>query len=323
MEEKEIKNEIQEVETQKTKEVQLRTQKGFLEVANQYIKVNGDIMLPPNYDVNNAIKGLYLSFLQTKDRNKRPASEVCTQESIKLAIQNYISKGLDISKSQCYLVVHGNTLTLMDSYMGKQRQAKTLAGIKINSGVIYEGEKVDIEVRDDLSKVIHHKADFTKFDTDKIVGAYACAVDINTGKIINSDIMTKKEINQSWLQGSSGGDTAKKFPVEMSRKTVVARLAKSFINTSDDSAKFNIETDVGDIEIDANKEIDKEQQKTEYEDTVVIDDTNISNQEDLQPINENAPTREILYSEYLKNKDTYKIVPNSYNTKTKKIKIYE
>ena len=52
----EEKQEIQVTETKK--EVSLRTQEGFVEVAKTFLHNNGDIIVPPNYDVNDAVKSL-------------------------------------------------------------------------------------------------------------------------------------------------------------------------------------------------------------------------------------------------------------------------
>lgn len=320
----ENKQEIQE--TKQSREVSLRTQEGFVEVAKTFLHNNGDIIVPPNYDVNDAVKALYLQALDTKDKNKRPALEVCTQNSIEKCIQNYVSRGLNVAKNQCYLVVHGNTLTLMDSYFGKQKNAKEYANVRINTSVIYEGEEVKIIARPDGSKLIEHKPDFSKFDTDKIVGAYAVAVDIQTSEVVNSDIMKMKEIKQSWAKSSSDGNVHKQFPVEMCRKTVAGRLAKSFINTSNDEYKFtSINSDVGDISIDANDMNKKEEKKQSEEEVIVIDELNINNEqknENISELNSNLKTKTINYSEYKNNKEKYKLVPDSYNSTTKTVEVY-
>lgn len=315
----ETKNEIVKADG---KEVALRTSEGFVAIANEFIKNHGEVVLPPNYDVNDAVKALYLQTLQTVDKQKRPVLEVCSRTSIEQVVQTYVSKGLNIAKKQCYLVAYGNTLTLQESYFGKQKEAKAYAKIRINSNVIYKGEEVTIEQRIDGTKVIHHKPDFSKFDIDNIVGAYAVAVR-EDGTVDDSEIMTKKEIDRSWAKSMTGGTVHKEFPVEMSRKTVIGRFSKKYINTSDDSNKFDvIETDMGDYivgEIDA--------------DTAIIDNVKtpeINTKEQQEPIENEMvveelseeTTKEIPYSEFKDNQDKYRAVPKSYNTKTKTIKVY-
>lgn len=311
-----MENKQELIEVEGENKISLRTQEGLIAVAQTYLKKNGDVILPPNYDVNDAVKALYLKTIQTVDKQKRPVLEVCTRESIEQVVQNYVSKGLNIAKNQCYLVCYGNTLTLQESYFGKQKEANAYAGITINSNAIYEGEKVNIVVRPNGTKIIEHTPDFSKFDTNKIIGAYAIAVN-NMGEVVDSDIMTMKEIKQSWAKSSSGGTVHKEFPVEMTRKTVIARLAKRFINTSDDSTKFEVvNSDMGDYEINANdiviednKPTPKKTQSTN-EPEMVIDELG------------EEQTKEIPYSEFKNNTDKYRAVPNSYDKETKTIRVY-
>lgn len=311
------KNELVTVEGEH--KITLRSQEGLVAIAQTYLKKNGDVILPPNYDVNDAVKALYLATLQTKDKQGRPALEVCTRESIEQAVQNYVSKGLNVAKKQCYPIVYGNTLTLSESYFGKQKQAHSYAGVTINSNVIYEGEKVNIIVRPNGTKIIEHTPDFSKFNTDKIVGAYAIAVNDN-GDVVDSDIMTIAEIKKSWAKSQSGGTVHKEFPVEMARKTVIGRIAKRFINTSDDSSKYTtIDSDMGDVypnslEIDANTVIEDDKptpkKATTNNDELVVDSL------------DEESTKEILYSEYKNNKTKFRAVPNSYSEETKTIRVY-
>lgn len=311
-----MENKQELIEVEGENKISLRTQEGLIAVAQTYLKKNGDVILPPNYDVNDAVKALYLKTIQTVDKQKRPVLEVCTRESIEQVVQNYVSKGLNIAKNQCYLVCYGNTLTLQESYFGKQKEANAYAGITINSNVIYEGEKVNIVVRPNGTKIIEHTPDFSKFDTNKIVGAYAIAVN-DKGEVVDSDIMTMKEIRQSWAKSSSGGTVHKEFPVEMTRKTVIARLAKRFINTSDDSTKFEVvNSDMGDYEINANDIIIEDNKPTPKK-------TQSTNEQEMvvEELGEEQ-TKEIPYSEFKNNTDKYRAVPNSYDKETKTIKVY-
>lgn len=300
------KNELVTVEGEH--KITLRSQEGLVAIAQTYLKKNGDVILPPNYDVNDAVKALYLATLQTKDKQGRPALEVCTRESIEQAVQNYVSKGLNVAKKQCYPIVYGNTLTLSESYFGKQKQAHSYAGVTINSNVIYEGEKVNIIVRPNGTKIIEHTPDFSKFNTDKIVGAYAIAVNDN-GDVVDSDIMTIAEIKKSWAKSQSGGTVHKEFPVEMARKTVIGRIAKRFINTSDDSNKFEV----------INSDMGNYYENEEINAAVVIEDekpvtakTASTNESDMVVDDIEESTKEILYSEFVNHKSKYRAVPNSY-----------
>lgn len=315
------KEELEIVKTENTS-VALRTGEGFVAYAQDFLKNNGSVVIPPNYDVNDAVKSLYLVALQTVDRQKRPILEVCTKTSIEETIQKYVSKGLNIAKNQCYLVAYGNTLTLQESYFGKQKQARAYAHIKINSNVIYQGEEVKIEQRIDGSKIIHHTPDFSKFDTTKIIGAYAVAVK-EDGTVDDSDIMTSQEIKQSWAKGSSGGTVAKEFPVEMHRKTVVSRLAKKYINTSDDSNKFEIDADVDYANeiINANDVVITDNVK-EVKSKPVEQPTGTESAEMVIENIDGENIKEISYTEFKDNQDKYRTVTGSYDKVKKTIKVY-
>ena len=319
----EEKKELVAIEENGTK-VALRSQEGLLAVAQTYLKKNGDVILPPNYDVNDAIKALYLKTLQTVDKQKRPVLEVCTRESIEQVVQNYVSRGLNVAKNQCYIVAYGNTLSLQDSYFGKEKQAKAYAGVTIRSNVIYDGEEVNIIVRSDGTKIIEHKPDFTKFNIDKIIGAYAVAVR-EDGTVDDSEIMTMQEIKKSWAKSQSGGTVHKEFPVEMCRKTVIGRLAKRYINTSDDSAKFDVlNSDMGEYDyssIDANAVV-IEDNKPAAKTTPTTPAAEAEFEMVIDGIEGEENTREIYYSEFKDHKDQYRAVPNSYNSETKKIRVY-
>lgn len=288
--------------------VSLRTQEGLIAIANTYLKKNGDVILPPNYDVNDAVKALYLDLVQKKDKQGRPALEICTRESIENVVQQYVSRGLNVAKKQCNIIPFGNSLTMIEGYFGMQKEAKTYAGVRINSDVIYEGEHFNVNKRTDGVKIFDHKPDFSKFDTDKIIGAYAIAIN-DKGEIVDSDLMTMKEIKRSWGQSRSGGDVHKAFPVEMCRKTVIGRLAKKFVNTSDDSNKFEIvNSDIGDVEINADIVIEDEKS------TIPTNTVRHEQAEVDMAVDElgEEQTKEILYKDFVNNKTKYRAVPNSY-----------
>lgn len=316
----ENKNEIVEVRENENK-VALRSQEGLVALAQNYLKSNGSVILPPNYDVNDAVKALYLKALQTTNKQGKPALDVCTKESIEQVVQNYVSRGLNVAKNQCYLVCYGNTLTLQDSYFGKEKQAKAYAGVDIHSNVIYKGEEVSIETRNNGTKVIKHKPDFSKFDINNIIGAYAVATK-EDGTVVDSEIMTMEEIKRSWAKSQSGGTVHKEFPVEMARKTVIGRLAKGFINTSDDSNKFtSVNSDMGDFYVDEEMNADIIIEDTQPKKTTKPSSDSAEPEMVVEELDEEK-TKEIFYSEFKNNKTKYRAVPNSYDDDKKTIRVY-
>ena len=315
----ENKNEVIEVQEKENK-VSLRSQEGLVALAQNYLQNDGSVVLPPNYDVNDAVKALYLKILQTTNKQGKLALEVSTKQSIEQVVQKYVSKGLNIAKDQCYLVCYGDTLTLQDSYFGKQKQATAYAHIRQKSNVVYEGEEFSVEIRTDGTRVVHHKPDFSKWKLDKIIGAYSVAIR-EDGSIDNTEIMTMEEIKRSWAKSTSGGAVHKEFPVEMARKTVITRQAKGYINSSDDSSKFILESDMDNFYVDEEINADVIIEDTQPKKTAKAS-TDSAEPEMVVEELDGEQIKEIKYSEFKNNKSKYRAVPNSYDEEKKTIKIY-
>lgn len=343
-----MSNNIEKVEK---REVSIRTQEGLVAEAMNYVTQYGEAKLPKNYDAVSAVKSLYLHLKDiTKDKQNRPALEVATPESIQATVHEYISKGLNVAKKQAYPIVYGNKLQLQVGYFGNAKQARSEAGIKINSKVIREGDDVEIVMREDGTFIIKHKTSFKNILNGKLQGAYAVAVDIRTGEVVDSDIMGMEEIKTSWSKSSSYQQTVhKEFPGEMARKTVISRLAKPFINTSDDSLKFedlqtDVEIDKEDIYADkvmtVKKGKDEEKSEKAEDDVVII--TELEKLDELEPVAEEKAKAtakkttttkkttatkksddivEVFYSEFKNNPEKYNAIPDSYDKEKKTIKV--
>src|SRR5690625_5427349 len=68
------------------------------------------LTLPPNYNASNALKSAFFRLQQVQDRQKRPALEVCTTESIANSLLDMVVQGLSPAKTQCYFIVYGTEL---------------------------------------------------------------------------------------------------------------------------------------------------------------------------------------------------------------------
>lgn len=317
----------------------IKNESGMVAVAEEFLHNNGAIVIPPNYDVAQAVKSLYLQCLEVKDKQNRPALEVCTENSIRRCVMELVSKGLNPDKKQCYPIVYGNELKLQVGSFGAVKQAKAVANIKeINANCIHEGDKVDINFLANGRMEVKHETNWQNF-SKPITGAYATAVfnDDST----QSDIMTIEEIRVSWSKSKTGGSVAKEFPHEMAIKTVKARLAKHIINTSDDSVKMEMFEQFGltkeDFEpSDFNKEPMQPIQATDFDEEEKQDNLIIENKNDEiepsldeiespfeevaeEPKAEESEWFEIPYSEYRDNKDKYEQKRNSYDPTTKMI----
>lgn len=204
------------------------------DVNNSLDRLQDDgLVLPPNYNASNALKSAFFRLQEVKDRNNRPALEVCTRESVANALLDMVTQGLSPAKTQCYFIVYGDQLQLNRSYFGTQAVLKRLTNVKdIWANVIFEGDVFEYEVDRGREKLLKHETQFLNRD-NKILGAYAVVQTEEDEELLT--VMTKKEIDASWGQSKTKGAVHNKFPQEMAKRTVINRAAKAFINTSDDS----------------------------------------------------------------------------------------
>lgn len=190
------------------------------------------LVLPSNYNASNALKSAFFKLQEVRDKNGKPALEVCSRESIANSLLDMVVQGLSPAKTQCYFIVYGNQLQLNRSYFGTQAVLKRLTNVKdIWANVIFEGDVFDYEIDGGREKLLKHETKFQNRDKD-VLGAYAVIKTIEDEEILT--VMTRKEIETSWSQAKTKS-VQNKFPQEMAKRTVINRAAKAFINTSDDS----------------------------------------------------------------------------------------
>ncbi|NHL36664.1 recombinase RecT [Clostridium botulinum] len=202
------------------------------------LKKNNEIVFPKNYSVANAVNSAWLILQEVQDKNKKPALEVCTKNSIIGSLYDMCLQGLTPAKKQCYFVVYGNQLQLMRSYMGTVAVTKRLKGVKdIKAYCIYEGDEFEQKYDVDTAtlKITKFNPEFENIDISKIKGAFAVVLGDNGP--IHTEVMNINQIKNAWNQGyAKGGSGAhKNFTDEMAKKTVINRACKMFANTSDDS----------------------------------------------------------------------------------------
>lgn len=199
---------------------------------------DGQIYFPNNYSPENALKSAWLKLQEVKDKNGKLALETCTQPSIANALLNMVIQGLNPMKNQCYFIPFGNQLTLMRSYFGSIAVAKQFGEIKdITAEVIYEGDKVETEIKRGKTTILSHTRSFENINKAKIVGAYATILYNNN--IEESLLMTIDQIKMSWkkskLNPESKDSTHSQFTEDMCKRTVINKICKYYINTKDDS----------------------------------------------------------------------------------------
>lgn len=204
---------------------------------------SGELHFPPNYSPENAMKSAWLTLQGIQDKNRKPALEVCTKDSIANSLLDMVVQGLNPSKKQGYFIVYGNSLTFQRSYFGTMAVTKQVSGARsIDAAVIYEGDEVDYEMNNGRITNLTHKQKFGNIDKEKITGAYATIVFDEDN--VYHELMTIDEIRQAWSKAQFWAKGAKKekegsthdeFKQEMSKKTVINRACKKFLNSSNDS----------------------------------------------------------------------------------------
>lgn len=223
--------------------------KNVIDVVENKVKEfqsNNELDLPANYSASNAMKSAWLELQEIKDRNNKPAIEVCTQNSMANALLNMVVQGLNPAKKQCYFIVYGNQLVLQRSYFGTMHVAKTLCPeiSEIYSDVVYADDVFEYEKSKGRTIISKHTQKLHNIDPKKLVAAY-CTILFKDGTE-NSTIMTLEEIKKSWSKSKMNVITADgelnqksthaQFTSEMMKKTVTARACKTLINSSDDSS---------------------------------------------------------------------------------------
>lgn len=205
---------------------------------------NGELHFPAGYSPDNALKQAWLVLQNVQDRNKRPALEVCTKDSVANALLDMVVQGLNPMKKQGYFIVYGTQLTFQRSYFGTMAVTKRVTGAKsIDASVIYEGDEVDYEIINGRVSNLKHKQKFGNINKDKIIGAY-CIITLPNDEFY-TEIMTIDELRKAWSKAQfwgkdqekeKAGSTHDEFRQEMAKKTVINRACKKFLNSSDDSS---------------------------------------------------------------------------------------
>lgn len=214
--------------------------KDILEVVGTRIdqmQKHGKLHFPEAYSPQNALQGAWLILQDVRDKNGKPALEVCTKASVCNALLETVQKGLSPAKKQIYYIPHGRQLTAMVSYFGNVAQALRhgMTGLPF-AEVVYKDDVFEYTLDPERMEkvVLKHEQKLANIDDGKIVAAYAIARMEDGSK--RTDIMTLAEIKKSWARGAmkGQGQLHKDHTAEACRRTVINRLCKMIINASDD-----------------------------------------------------------------------------------------
>ena len=199
----------------------------------------GELHLPPNYSVENAMKSAWLILQNTFDKDKRPVLQVCTKDSIANSLLDMAVQGLNPAKKQGYFIAYGKQLVFQRSYFGTMAVTKRVTGAKdIFAEVVYKGDEFEYTINRGNKVITKHVQRIENVDPDNIVAAY-CTIVFDDDRQF-TDIMTWQEIQKAWSKSKMNpgkeGSTHKEFPQEMARKTVINRACKRYLNSSDDGS---------------------------------------------------------------------------------------
>ena len=194
--------------------------------------------MPKDYNYVNAVKATMLKLQEVKDKNGKPALEVCTPASIQSALFAMVVKGLDVSKNQAYLVCYGQQLQLQESYFGKVLQVKRIfPDWEPRPNIVHEGDTFKYKVNPETGRreLVEHTQSLENLDKP-IVGGYIYLPCADGGKDLYC--MTYKQIVSAWQKSRSGGATAKAFPEKMAMKTLVNSGCTMVINSTPSQSSF-------------------------------------------------------------------------------------
>ena len=254
----------------------------------------GELHLPPNYSVENAMKSAWLILQNTLDKDKRPVLQVCTRDSIANALLDMAVQGLNPAKKQGYFIAYGKQLVFQRSYFGTMAVTKRVAGAKdIFAEIVYKGDEFEYQIKNGSKYITKHIQKIENVDPNNIVAAY-CTIVFDDDRQF-TDVMTWDEIQKAWSKSKNNpdreGSTHKDFAQEMARKTVINRACKRYLNSSDDgsllmyhvnradevAAEAEVEAEIEEnanqelIDIEYEVEEDEEENNTEVEEQVEED----------------------------------------------------
>jgi len=239
----------------------------------QEFVARGELHLPPNYSVENAMKSAWLILQNTVDKDKRPVLQVCTKDSIANALLDMAVQGLNPAKKQGYFIAYGKQLVFQRSYFGTMAVTKRVAGAKdIFAEVVYKGDEFEYTIKNGNKYITKHIQRIENVDPNNIVAAY-CTIVFDDDRQF-TDVMTWDEIQKAWSKSKMNpdkeGSTHKDFAQEMARKTVINRACKRYLNSSDDGSLLMYHVNRAD-EVVAEAEVEAEIEENANQELIDID----------------------------------------------------
>lgn len=210
-----------------------------------------EIKCPKGYDYQGEI---YLALMklatETKTKDGRFATEVCTHASIMSELKKMVKNGWSLAKSQCYPIIYGDKLSITPSYFGKKATVeRIIPGSKVYAEVLREGDDYEYVYNEDTEsyEIKNIKPRLENID-NPIVAVFGCVK--KDGKKIATDVMSWNQILASWSHAKTDA-VQKQHPSDMARRTLVNHMCKTIINSSTE-ADSNLVAAYNEAEADDN-----------------------------------------------------------------------
>lgn len=216
------------------KEMQEKTVNAVMKQVEE-LQQTGGLVLPKDYNVNNALKSAWIYIQTIETRTKQKAIDVCTKLSICNCLLEMVIRGQH-PKKHCYFIPCGNSLEYWERYTGKVLRAKRDTKIQdVVAQIVYEGDKFVYTVDENgYYQFVSHETAIENINPDKIKAAYAVVIYKDGSKHL--EIMTIDQIRKSWQQGAARGTSGahQNFTDQMCKKTVIARACKIELDSATD-----------------------------------------------------------------------------------------
>lgn len=214
------------------------------------------IAYPEGFAVKNALMSAMLAIQNAKDTQGRAALQVVKKDSVTKALLEVVQNGLYLNKGHGFMIVFGDQLVLLTSYLGEAFKLKQNdKNVKdVFAQVVYEKDTLNFEIHHGYKVITKHEQSLDSIDNAKIKAAY-CTVVYKDGTEI-SEIMTIDQIKKSWSFGQAKGESKahKLAPDEMCKKTVIRRIAK-LLNAINNDSLYSAGEEIED-EIDSKANVD-------------------------------------------------------------------
>lgn len=198
------------------------------------------LSLPEGYNVTNAVKATLLNLQEVKDRNGKPALEVCTPASIQSALLEMALRGLSVADKSCYFICRGDKLCMTPSYFGRVKEARRIyPQWNPRATVIREGDEFIFEIDPSTGekRLVKHVQKFENLDKP-FVGVYLYAPTLD-GSHNELHIMTKAQVMKAWAKSANKSlTTHREFEERMVQKTIINSVCNMLVNSHPENSSF-------------------------------------------------------------------------------------